>query len=519
MTRVSQPEVNVTKIPASTSQSNEPQKVLIIGQQVAAATATSGVLQTEIGNSNEEDTLFGQNSMLAGMVRAFKAINQLTRVDAIPLDDAAGVAATGTITIVGTATVAGTINFVIGSRENHTYAIAVAVGDTETDVADALTAANIADADAPFTVSNVAGVVTVTADQDGTAGNEITIEVSAAEVIATGLTSATIVAMASGATDPTLTNIFDVIADIRYQTIVFPAAYGYTFITDELDARFNTDNDVLDGVGIATLTDTLSNIKTAAAAENSQSLVIISNLKTTGDESKGSAMVELNENISAQVAAIRSLRLTENSNISRFIVTTAGALDTRGGAALASLPYFNTPLANLPLIDEGVGFSKTEIEELKTNGACVLGNNSGRTSIIMDEFVTTYKTDAASNADPTWKFLNSVDTASAAAEYIFNNLKSDFSQSRLTDGDLISGRAMANESKIRGAMVGYYQALAGEDFVLVEAGEDALAFFKDNLTVTIDKSAGSVTMTAKLPIVTQIRVITVPLQIVFSLDS
>ena len=39
---ISQPSVTVTKIPASLSQSNEPQRVLFVGQQVAAGTATTG---------------------------------------------------------------------------------------------------------------------------------------------------------------------------------------------------------------------------------------------------------------------------------------------------------------------------------------------------------------------------------------------------------------------------------------------------------------------------------------------
>jgi phage tail sheath gpL-like len=125
MTVVSNPVVNITKAPASQTISNAPQKVLIIGQQTGTF-YTSGQLIEEIGNANVEIGNIGKGSHLAEMVRAFKNVNEVTRVDAIPLDDAGGaVDATGTIAFTGTATEAGTITVYIGSRKNHAYSIAV----------------------------------------------------------------------------------------------------------------------------------------------------------------------------------------------------------------------------------------------------------------------------------------------------------------------------------------------------------------------------------------------------------
>ena len=111
------------------------------------------------------------------MIRANKVRNQQVQVDAIALDDAgSGVDATGTITIVGTATEAGTLTVIVGSERNHKFSVAVADSNTATDVAAAIVAAVNADLDVPVDAANVAGVVTFTAINAGTYGNSIALE-------------------------------------------------------------------------------------------------------------------------------------------------------------------------------------------------------------------------------------------------------------------------------------------------------------------------------------------------------
>jgi phage tail sheath gpL-like len=251
-----QPKVTVNIVPATTDISNAEQRVLFVGQKVAAGSAVAGALVENILNDNSEDTLFGQNSVLAGMIRAAKALNKTTRMDAIALDDnGSGVAAIGTIALTGPATEAGTLVVRVGSELKHEYSIAVAAADTATVIGGAIAAAITADLDAPFSAANVTGTVTITADNKGTLGNQIGIEV--VNDIA-GL-SAVITAMASGATDPTLTTVFDVVGTKRYQTIVWPYASATTVLRSFLDARFNDDSRVLDGVGITANHDTLAN--------------------------------------------------------------------------------------------------------------------------------------------------------------------------------------------------------------------------------------------------------------------
>ncbi len=152
-------------------------------------------------------------------------------------------------------------------------------------------------------------------------------------------------------------------------------------------------------------------------------------------------------------------------------------------------------------------------------GGTVIGNNPPATNIVAGEVVTTYKTDVAGNPDVSFKYLNYVDTSSQAREYIYNNNRARFSQSRLTEGDVIDGRDMANEQVIRSFQKRLYIALSGPEYVLFEAGEAALKYFVDNMIVSIDKAAGSVTLQLTPPYVTQLREIQATMKVTFSTSS
>ncbi len=512
---VSQPDVTVNIVPATTDIANLPQRILFVGQKTSAGSAVAGALVENILNDNSEDALFGARSMLAGMIRDAKALNKVTIMDAIALDDdGAGVAAAGAVVFSGTATAAGTLKVTIGSRTNHSYDIAVANGATATSLGALLVAAMAADTQCPASGINTAGSVAVTASNKGLVGNLMGLRV---EGTVAGITTS-ITIMAAGATDPTLTNVFSVVGDKRYQTVVWPYT-ATTVLLSFLDARFNVSNNVLDGVGVMSRADSLANHLTALGSLNSQSLVRHCDKTVSETSYKGPAILELEQSKAAQVASIRGLRRTDGANISQFVITRNGALDSFGGPALSSKPYFNTPMPNLPIISTGKGWQGTESEQLKTAGGFVMGNNTAGNSIIIDELVTTYKTDSASNADLTFKYLNYVDTASAGREYFYNNLKSQYAQSRLTEGDLVPGRDMANANSIAAFCTKLYSDLSGPDYVLTQAGETALQFFNDRLSVSLNLLTGTVTILMSVPIVTQLRTIVATFKIEFSTNS
>ncbi len=514
---INQPGVQVSIVNASVEVQNTAQKVLFIGQKTSAGSAIALALVQNILNDNSENTLFGENSQLAAMVRAGKKENKVTRFDAVALDDdGSAVDAEGTIVIAGgPATEAGTLDVIIGSELNHKFSVPIASGDNITAIGDSIEAAVNADSKVPVVALNSAGTVTLTAINGGTLGNDIGLSISGTVA---GVTHS-VTAMVNGAVDPTLTAVFDAVAEARYQTIIWPYSADTTVLRSFLDARFNVDNKVLDGIGITAASESLSNHTALLDALNSQSLTYFCDKLESETSYAASAQLELSPVKAAIFGVIRALRLTDNASISQYVITGNGALDAFGGAALASKPYFNTNMPNLPLVAIGRGWLSTEIENLTTSGGSVLGQNSAGNSAIVGEVVTTYKTDFAANPDISFKFMNYVDTASGAREYFANNLRSRFSQSRLTEGDLIRGRDMANTISIRSYTTKLFRDLTGADFVLLQAGEDALQFFKNNLIITIDMATGTVTIQMLTPLVTQLRSLVASMKIAFSIEG
>lgn len=521
MTIVKQPEVTSSLLPASVKAGLATQKMLFVGQKTPAGTATSGALNSNILNDNSWDTLFGIDSMLAAMIRSARKVNAATVIDAIALDDnGSGVDATGVFTITGTATEAGTLTFYVGSKRNHKFTIAVADTDTPTIIGDALVAAIVADTKVPISSANVTGVVTLTALNAGTYGNTFGLAV---EGTVGGVTVA-ITAMASGATDPVVTNVFDVVGTNRYQAVIWPYGADLTALTGFLDPRFNVDNNILDGVGFVSITDTLSNHLTNLGVENSESLSINADkLEIATTTYKGPAVLEIPVVKASEFASIRSLRLTEDTNIGSFVITRSSR-DAFGGAALASKPYFNTPFPDLDLINVGMGWSDTEIGQLLAAGGWAIGNNRAGNEVIAGEVVTTYKTDSAGNPDPTFGFLNFVDTASAIREYYVNNYRSRYAQFRLTAGALIRGRDSANSDSLAAFAAELNSDLGSPDFALTQTGVGTLndvqvdfdREFRNNVVVTLDLVAGKAIIAIKVFIIVQLRIIQIPIQIAFS---
>lgn len=516
MTTVNQPRVAVNILPAATQVGNTGQKILFIGQ-MTTGTATAGALVESVGNGGAEDALFGANSAIASLIRANKVRNQEVRVDAIALaDNGAGVAAAGSFDLSGTATEAGELVIVAGGYANHRYSIAVALGDTATVIGDAVEAAILADTKSQLTAVNTTGTVDVTCDNAGTYGNGLPLEIIGSVAgITTGVTG-----MSGGVTDPLLTGVFDPVGESRYQAVVWQYADDTSAIRGFLDARFDADGAVQDGVAFTATNDTFANLTTLGDALNSQSLVIFGGQQETETNYSGGDIVEHPMIKAAIFAGYRGLRLdTSGFSIADLVIATNGALDAFGGPALASKPYFNTPAATLFAIKTGRGFDKLEVETLLDSGISLAGNNVAGNTVIFGEVVTTYKTDVAGNPDISFKFLNYVDTATQSREYFFNNYRKRFAQSRLTEGDTIQGRDMANANTLRSYSKRLYADLSGTDFVLLEAGDEALQFYDDNLIILIDKAQGKATISMKVIIVTQLREIIATMQLAFSTEG
>lgn len=193
---------------------------LIIGIASTGSTIVRNKL-TLMPSVNEAKSQAGRGSQLARMVDAYRNVDSFGELWVIAVDEpAAGVVATGTVTITGTATESGTMNLYIGDTLVQS---AVTANDTAATVATALAAAINANLDLPVTAAAVTGVVTLTSRHKGIFGNEIPVTMNyrgrvGNEATPAGLT-ATVVAMASGTAAPDLTAAIAAMGDNKFDYI------------------------------------------------------------------------------------------------------------------------------------------------------------------------------------------------------------------------------------------------------------------------------------------------------------
>lgn len=209
---------------------NNLQKMLIIAQRLTAGTVAA-LVPTQVFSDTQAAEYFGNGSMAHLMCRAAIKANAYLDLTVCALDDGAGAAATGTVTIANAATAGGVLRLFVGSRSVE---IAIATGDANTAVAAALKAELDKNPDLPVTATVALGVVTLTAKNKGTVGNQIDL---VAEVTAKG-TTATVVAMASGTIDPTLSTALAKVFPEQYHLIATPYndQTNLTTLRDHLDS-------------------------------------------------------------------------------------------------------------------------------------------------------------------------------------------------------------------------------------------------------------------------------------------
>ncbi|MCK4817418.1 hypothetical protein KA005_16730, partial [bacterium] len=174
-------------------------KVLIIGQQLPAFLLPEE--RVEVANAAAVATLCGRGGVLHRLaIAAEKGTQKAVQLAILPQDEElAGTAATGTVTIAGTATAKGTFGVRVNGDKDLEAEIQVVVGDLHSAVAVSLLAEIVKLLDAPTTAAEALAVITFTAKNKGTYGNFTAIEVIGD--VPAGLT-ATVSDMSGGATDP-----------------------------------------------------------------------------------------------------------------------------------------------------------------------------------------------------------------------------------------------------------------------------------------------------------------------------
>lgn len=543
------PKVTANTISANTRAQNADQSVLVIAQLGTSPSTTAGLLYQNVPDQkfntvlgdfppNSPEKMFGEDSPITVIVRKFREINKVTPIDVIPVTDPETTEPVSAFTVVGPATSDGVLTIQVGSPD-YEYNIPITNADTDVVIATAIEAAINAEPSSLVTASRVTQAITLNSKYSGEAArNLVTFRIT--NLTATGVTFDAVELNPPNDILFMYPGLLDPIGNKRYQTIICP--FGHELLdhpesvgglSDVVEKLWNVDGLVQDTMFFSGATASRSGdsdpIANALPLLNEQQLTFFSDISPDFDTTPLNGLsapldicnfvFDTIESIVAKLAAIRSLRLTPGESIAQFVDASNGPLDSFGGAALASKPYFNMPLPGITLVDKpGYGFDQTEIDNALDAGAWTIGANQAG-SPITGEVPTTYKTDIAGNDDVSYKFLNYVDTISSVREYFFNNLISRFAQSRLTNGDVIRGRDMANQETIAVYCELLYQDLSGPDFVLVEAGESSFAFFKRKLVVTIDTATGRATVDMVVPIVTQLREILATIQLSFGTEG
>lgn len=502
MSYVSNPRWTLNLVPRDQRLGLDDRRVLIVGQKLSGS-AVAGLNRDMPRTNAEINALFGARSHVAMMARNFRKVNPVTNVDVIALaDNGSGVAGTGVIAFSGTATEAKTIYVTVGSGTDHRYEVDIAVGDTAAAVATKVEALADADTTAPFTAGVATGTITFTAANKGTLCNTWLISLLDSldrPAAVAGLTY-TITAWADGATNPSLTGVFDEVASIRYQDVLWPEAYALSTLKAFIDPRKNVDNTILDGTGYTWSSLALADLKAAAIANNSSECLVLSNEANALSYWKGPHIPEFPDAVTAKMVAAISRRFEDDFSISDIVVTNEPR-DQFGGIHTASLPYFNTPLlfSRQPL--NGTGYTDVEQVELRDSGVTVIGYNRMNNAVILGEAVTTWINDAAGNEDDTWKYLEWRHTHGAIREYIVKNCRREFSQYRLSLGAAVPGLAIATEGIIRAFLYQLYDELA--DYGLTLKGRAHRKYFEDNLTVNLVPANRRAEIAADVPMMSQ----------------
>lgn len=253
-------------------------RVLLIGQKLSSGSAAALTI-APVGSASQAMSLFGRGSQLARMAAAYFLADGFSEVHAIALDDAeASANATGTLTVTGPATAAGTIALMVAGER---VPVGVASGDTAIVIAAAIAAAITARPDLPVTAAVGASpnqhVVTLTARNGGTSGNDIDVRHShfAGEALPAGVGLA-IVAMAGGATDPALGAVWPVLGDNHYRTIVLGLTDATTLdsAVAELEDRAGSAR-MLESIGYGARRGTQGQLAAFGAALNSELISVL----------------------------------------------------------------------------------------------------------------------------------------------------------------------------------------------------------------------------------------------------
>lgn len=345
------------------------QRVLIVAQLTAAGTAVADTV-VQVFDNEEAATLFGRGSQAHRMVKAALKANRYAQLFVLPVADAGtGVVATASLTVTGAATGAGAIAL---SVAGHDLVVPVAVGDTPTAVAAALTAELDKLIDLPTTHAAALGVVTLTQRNKGAVGNAHRISASST---ATGIAIAA-APFAGGLNDPALDTSLAAAFTGGHEILVVPYTTGAPLTN--LRTHLNSVSSPMErrpAIGVYASAGTLSAATTEAGTLNSERMT--------------AAFLKNGISAAEEMAAAYSAVLAFEEDPAR--------------------PLNTLPLTGITVPVIADRLSRTEQETCLANGVTPLEWGPGDVVQIV-RAVTTYTLNAAAVADVSWLDLTTIRT-------------------------------------------------------------------------------------------------------------
>jgi phage tail sheath gpL-like len=422
---------------------------LLVGQRLSTGTKAAGTID-KITSASQARDYYGPGSMLASMCEKFFLANKFTSLSAIALDDdGGGVKATGTITIVGTASAAGTLHFSVAGRAYNT---AVASGDDPTAIATAMVASVTADADKQVTASNVAGVVTFTYVHAGEVGNEVDIRVNpvSGQDLPAGVTSAAVAGMSGGTTNPSLTSVVTAMADDQFHVIglAYTDATSLSTMETELDDRWGPIRQI-EGQIVSAKRDSFANLITFGDGRNSKHVSVMG--------------------------------MDGPSNPYDWAASLAGVVSFYGAVDPAR-PFQTLPLPGITAPDSSEQFTFSERDQLLKDGIATYKVVGG--VVVIDRLITMYQTNNVGADDTAYLDVNTLLTLSYIRYDFRTMLQTSYPRHKLAnDGtNFAAGQAIITPKVAKAEAVNRFKLW--EENGLVEG----LDQFKRDLIVERSKS-------------------------------
>jgi len=375
------------------------QRTVMFGQMGTSPEAAVNQIYQVITDS-EAKTLFGQDSMLAGMVAAFRKINPYQELLVIPLaENAGGVAATTTVTISGAATRSYTQAFYVGDER---YTLGVSSAEDATSIAGRLVTMINNNPASYVTASNVGSVVTLTCKWKGETGNDINVftRYHRDDYDSPGVGFA-IVQNGNGAGNPDLQAGIDALDSLtQYQGYVCPYTdtTNMDLLRSELDTRWGPTNQ-RDGRVFCAKKAGIASLNSFALARNTQHFAIM-------DVSEDAASPSWDW--AASLAG----------NVMYY-----GTIDP-------ARPFQTLELKDIKGAPEGQRRLPEENETLLRNGICTheIGVDG---KVRIERAVTTYSQNQVGAEDKAYKSLNTVMTMSYYRRSVINRFQLRYPRHKL----------------------------------------------------------------------------------------